>query len=238
MDERDATGTVIENISDKASEMQIMSPGMSKTGIRTTLEGKRIAVLASGRGSDFQAIVDANEKGDVSLEIAILISNEPAAFAIERAKKHSIPYVVIEHRGRTREEFESILDGTLRQFDIGLVVLAGFMRVLSPSFVIKWQDRIINIHPALLPSFPGAHAQRDALEYGVKVSGLTIHFVDEEVDHGPIIFQLPVKVSDDDDEETLSKRILEEEHKWYPRVIQWIVDGRVVKDGRMVRILK
>lgn len=238
MDEREATGAVMDDISEKVSEMQIMSPGMSKTATRTYAGGNRIAVLASGRGSNFQAIVDANERGDVSLEIALLVCNDPEAYVIERARKHSIPHVVIQHKGRTRQEFESILGRTLREFDIGLIVLAGFMRVLSPSFVLEWQDRILNIHPSLLPAFPGASAQQDAVEYGVKVSGLTIHYVDEEVDHGPIIFQLPVKVGDDDDGATLSKRILEEEHRWYPRVIQWVVDGRLVREGRRVRVRK
>jgi phosphoribosylglycinamide formyltransferase-1 len=196
----------------------------------------RIAVMASGRGTDFQAILDARERGELRCEIAVLICNIPGARAIERAKKHGIPYTVIDHRNRGREEFDRMTDEELVKRDVDLVVLAGFMRILSPWFVRKWKDRIINIHPALLPSFPGANAHRDALEYGVKISGLTIHFVDEDVDHGPIIFQYPVEVRDGDTEETLSRRILVQEHVWYPRAIQWILDGKVRRIGRRVII--
>lgn len=196
----------------------------------------RIAVLASGRGTDFQAIVDANEIGRVSLDIALLICNNENAYVIQRAKTHSIPFVVIDHRNKEREEFDREIDEILKQYQIQLVVLAGFMRILSKWFVKEWRERIINIHPALLPSFPGAHAHEDVLEYGAKVTGLTIHYVDEEVDHGPIIFQHPVSVMDDDDVESLSQRVLKMEHEWYPIVIQWIVDGRVKVDGRIVRI--
>ncbi|MEA3558829.1 MAG: phosphoribosylglycinamide formyltransferase [Candidatus Thermoplasmatota archaeon] len=198
--------------------------------------GKKIAIMASGRGSDFQAIIDSNERGDVNLDIAILVCNNKDAFVIERAKKHSIPYVIMDHRGRARDDYDREIDEILTRSGIELIVLAGFMRILSPWFVLKWKDRIINIHPALLPSFPGAHAHRDALEYGVKFTGLTIHFVDEDVDHGPIIFQYPVKILDNDDEGSLSKRVLCKEHEWYPKVIQWIVDGRVRREGRKVRI--
>ncbi|MFO8051952.1 MAG: phosphoribosylglycinamide formyltransferase [Thermoplasmatota archaeon] len=226
-------------------EMTIQTSGFSiTTGKMSALDEKReknkkrIAVLASGRGTDFQAIVDASESGEVHLNIALLICNNSDAYVIDRAKEHSIPYVVIDHRNRKRQEFDKEIDDLLRKENIDLVVLAGFMRILSRWFVVRWRDRIINIHPSLLPSFPGAHAHRDALEYGVKVTGLTIHFVDEEVDHGPIIFQYPVMIFDDDDEESLSGRILKEEHKWYPRIIQWIVDGRVKRDGRKVRVDK
>jgi phosphoribosylglycinamide formyltransferase-1 len=195
----------------------------------------KIAVFASGRGTDFQAIIDANERGEVCLNIALLICNNQDAFVIQRAKNHSIPCVILDHRGKKREEYDRMINDVLEENGIGLIVLAGFMRILSPWFVSRWKNRIVNIHPALLPSFPGAHAHRDVLEYGVKITGLTIHFVDEEVDHGPIIFQFPVEVLDNDDENSLSNRVLEEEHKWYPRVIQWIVDGKVHVDGRKVR---
>jgi phosphoribosylglycinamide formyltransferase-1 len=199
-------------------------------------EAPRIAVFASGRGSDFQAMIDANERNEVHLNITLLLCNNKDAFVIQRAKNHSIPYVIMDHRGKDREDYDREIDEVLRENRIDLIVLAGFMRILSPWFVGKWKDRIVNIHPALLPAFPGAHAHRDVLDYGVKVTGLTIHFVDEEVDHGPIIFQLPVEVLDDDDEESLSKRVLDQEHIWYPRVIQWIADGRVKVDGRRVTV--
>lgn len=196
----------------------------------------KIAIFASGRGTDFQAIVDASRSGDVDLNVALLLCNRSDAFVVQRAKDCGLPYVVIDHRGKSREEFDREVHEVLMEYDIELIVLAGFMRVLSKWFVSMWRDRIVNIHPSLLPSFPGAHAHRDALEYGVKITGLTIHFVDEDVDHGPIIFQYPVKVLSDDDEESLSKRVLEQEHIWYPRVIQWIADGKVTRSGRNVHI--
>lgn len=215
------------------------SPGYNTVPEVTALDsGKalRIAVFASGRGSDFQAIVDANERNEVHLNITLLVCNNKDAFVIQRARNHSIPYVIMDHRGKEREKYDREIDEVLTENGIDLIVLAGFMRILSPWFVTKWRERIVNIHPALLPSFPGAHAHKDVLEYGVKITGLTIHFVDEEVDHGPIIFQLPVEVHDDDDEESLSKRVLDQEHIWYPRIIQWISDGRVKVDGRKVTV--
>lgn len=209
---------------------------MAKVTPPEQLVGGLVAVLASGRGSDFQALVDAAERGEADLRISLLICNVPGAPVIERAERHGIPHVVIDHRNRTREDFERELHTVLVGRGIGLVVLAGFMRVLSPWFVSRWRDRIVNIHPALLPSFPGAHAHRDVLDHGVKVTGLTIHYVDEDVDHGPIIFQWPVRVYDNDTEESLSRRVLVEEHRWYPRIIQAIVDGRVRRIGRRVTI--
>jgi phosphoribosylglycinamide formyltransferase-1 len=195
----------------------------------------RIAVFASGRGSDFQSLLDSNKRGETHLDIALLVCNNRDAFVIERARDHGVPYVIIDHRGKDREKFDREVDAVLKDNDIGLIVLAGFMRILSPWFVKEWKGRIVNIHPALLPSFPGASAHKDALEHGVKITGLTIHFVDEKVDHGPIIFQHPVEVMDYDTEETLSKRVLDQEHIWYPRVVQWIIDGRVtIQDRRVI----
>lgn len=194
----------------------------------------RIAVFASGRGSDFQAIIDANERDEVHLNIALLVCNRENAFVLERARNHSIPFVILDHKGKDRETYDREIDEVLKENGIDIIVLAGFMRILSPWFVSQWKERMVNIHPALLPAFPGAHAHRDVLEYGVKITGLTIHFVDEEVDHGPIIFQLPVEVMDDDNEESLSKRVLDQEHRWYPKVIQWIADERVRVEGRKV----
>jgi phosphoribosylglycinamide formyltransferase-1 len=220
---------------DGSDRQAIRSSTMASVGEGKPERKGRIAVLASGRGSDFQAIVDSIESGEVTYEISILICNNPDAFAIHRAKKHGIPYVLIDHRGKDREVFDMEINDVLKETDTNIVVLAGFMRILSEKFVEMWRDRIINIHPALLPSFPGAHAHRDALEYGVKVTGLTIHFVDENMDAGPIIFQHPVEVMDDDNEESLSMRVLEMEHKWYPVIIDRVVRGLYVRQGRIVR---
>lgn len=213
----------------ETSEMSQVSGGAVEAS-------RAVAVLASGRGSDFQAMVDASERGEVEFRVALLVCNVPGAPVLERAIRHGIPSVVIDHRNRPREDFERELHNILTDRGIGLIVLAGFMRVLSPWFVSRWRDRIVNIHPALLPAFPGAHAHRDVLEYGAKITGLTIHYVDEDVDHGPIIFQWPVRVMPDDTEETLSRRVIEREHQFYPRVVQLIVDGRVHRVGRRVLI--
>jgi len=200
--------------------------------------GRNLGILASGRGSDFQAIIDAVERGDLKAQIAVLITNNPEAKAIDRAMDHGIPYVVVDHRTHDKESFSRRIDETLRDHCVDLVVLAGFMRILPPAFVDGWRERIVNIHPALLPAFPGARAHRDAIDHGVKVTGLTVHFVDEHVDHGPIIFQYPVEVLDDDTEETLSSRVLIQEHIWYPRVIGWLLDGRAQVKGRHVTLSK
>jgi len=198
--------------------------------------GRNLGVLASGRGSDFQAIIDAIQRKELDARIAVLICNNPGAPAIDRARRHGIPCEVIDHRGIGNEEFMEAIDAALRRHNADLVVLAGFMKVLSTTFVLRWQMRILNIHPSLLPSFPGAHAQKDALDHGAKVTGLTVHFVDEEVDHGPIIFQHPVEVRDEDTVESLSARILVSEHIWYPRVIGWVLDGRTTIRGRRVMV--
>ncbi len=198
--------------------------------------GLKLAVFASGSGSGLQSIIDAVERGDLHVEISLLVCNRPDAFALDRAKAHGISSVLIEHRGRSRDEFELEIRSELDKRHIDLIALAGFMRILTPDFVGGWRGKMVNIHPALLPSFPGAHAHRDAIAHGVKVSGLTIHFVDDSVDHGPIIFQKSVEVFDGDTEETLGKRVLEQEHIWYPKVLQWIIEGRVHLDGRKVKV--
>jgi len=198
-----------------------------------------IGVLASGRGTNFQAIVDAIERGELTnAKVVVLVCNNPGAKVIERAKKHGIPYHVIDHRGKSREEFEREVVKVLRSYNVDLVVLAGFMRILTPYFINEFRNRIINIHPALLPSFPGTHAQRDALEYGVKITGCTVHFVDEKVDGGPIILQKAVEVKDDDTVETLAARILKEEHKILVKAIQLFADKKLKIEGRRVRILE
>lgn len=196
-----------------------------------------VAAFASGRGTDFQSLIDANERGDLAVNLRVLIVNYYDAGAIARAEKHGIEWLFIDHRKRTREDFERELIAELDAREIGLVVLAGFMRLLSPLFVGHYKDRIINIHPALLPSFPGAHAHRDTLAYGVKLSGCTIHFVDEKEDHGPIIIQKAVDVLPGDTEETLALRILAEEHKLLPKVVGLFAAGKLVIEGRRVTIL-
>lgn len=233
-----SSGTDIGNDIDGGFVNDVSSPPMSMTRGDVKLKKPRIAVLASGRGSDFQALIDAWENGSVSYEICLLLTNNPEAFALERARAHSIPVKVIDHKGKDRVDFDMEIHKTLLDMEIDLVVLAGFMRILSGDLVKLWKDRIVNIHPALLPSFPGAHAHRDVIEYGVKVSGLTIHFVDEKMDHGPIIFQLPVKVMDGDTEETLGIRVLEKEHEWYPVMVDIVARGKYVIKGRNVTILE
>lgn len=197
----------------------------------------KIAVLVSGSGTNLQAIIDAIEAGLIDAELGLVISNNPEAHALTRCKEHNIPFAVHDHKDyRTKDAFEAAIAGDITKSGARLICLAGFMRILSPKFIKRFGGRIINIHPALLPSFPGLHAQRQALEHGAKVSGCTVHFVDEGVDSGPIILQSKVPVIPDDTEETLSARILKEEHKIYPRAIQLIAEGRLKIVGRSVLI--
>jgi phosphoribosylglycinamide formyltransferase-1 len=194
-----------------------------------------LGVLVSGSGSNLQSIIDNIEKGDLPARIRIIISNNPGAFALERARKHGIPFAVIDHGGfKNREEYDQKLVDTLKAHEVELVVLAGFMRVLSPLFLRAFPMRIMNIHPALLPSFAGTHGQKKALDYGVKFSGCTVHFADEGVDTGPIIIQGIVPVYDSDTEETLSQRILKEEHRIYPKAIKLYAEGKLQVEGRKV----
>jgi phosphoribosylglycinamide formyltransferase-1 len=194
-----------------------------------------IAVFISGSGSNLQSIIDNVEKGAVSARIAVVVSNEPDAYGIERAKKHGIPTAVVNHRDfSNRSAFEEAILAVLEKHPVDLICLAGFMRVLTPEFLRRYPLKIINIHPALLPSFAGTHGQKDAHDYAVKFSGCTIHFVDEGVDTGPIIIQAVVPVMPDDTVETLQKRILAQEHKIYPQAIQFIAEGRVSVVGRKV----
>ena len=196
-----------------------------------------VGVLASGRGTDFQSIIDAVEAGELDVNIALLVCNNPDAYALERAGHHGIGSVVVDHRGRGREDFEAEIAGPLDEANVGLVVLAGFMRILTATFIRRYEGRMMNIHPSLLPSFPGAHAHRDALEYGVRVSGCTIHFVTEEVDGGPVILQKAVDVLPGDDEDTLGARVLAEEHKLLPEAVRLFAAGRLRLEGRKVTIL-
>ena len=194
-----------------------------------------IGVLVSGRGSNLQAIIDAIEKGQIKGKIAIVISNNPDAQALKRAQKFQIPTQILPAKNnQSRQEYDKSVLQYLKRNQVALVVLAGYMRLLSPYFIQHYRYRIINIHPALLPSFPGLNAQRQALKYGVKVSGCTVHFVDEGVDTGPIILQKTVKVKQDDDEDRLSKRILKYEHQALTEAIKLFVDGKIeIRDKRV-----
>lgn len=197
----------------------------------------KLAVLCSGRGTDLQSIIDAIKAGKLQAEISIVITDKPNVKALERAEIAGIKNICVDRKKfDNRADFEAELLKNLAEID--LVVLAGFMRILSPEFVKKFAGRLMNIHPSLLPSFKGAHAHRDALAYGVKVSGCTVHFVDEGTDSGPIILQAAVEVLENDTEETLSARILEQEHIIYPKAIQLFAEGRLKIEGRKVKILE
>ena len=196
-----------------------------------------IAVLVSGSGSNLQAIIDACESGKISGEIKVVISNNPDAFALTRCKKHKLKSAVYNHKDfPSKDAFEKEIIKVIEENGAGLVCLAGFMRVLSDNFVKHFSGKLLNIHPALLPSFPGLHGQKQALDYGVRYSGCTVHFVDATVDGGPIILQSVVPVEPNDTEETLAARILKEEHKIYPQAIQLFAEGRLKLRGRSVLI--
>ncbi len=198
----------------------------------------RLGVLVSGSGTNLQSILDASRAGKIDAEVVVVISNRPDAYALERAKRAGVETVVIESKGfATREDYDRELVKVLKKHNVQLVVLAGFMRIVTSVLIQEFPMRIMNIHPALLPSFPGLHAQRKALEYGVKFSGCTVHFVTEDVDAGPIIIQAVVPVYENDTEETLRERILEQEHRIYPQAIQLFSEGRLKVEGRRVRII-
>ena len=197
----------------------------------------KIAVLVSGRGSNLQAIIDAIESGKINGKIEVVISNKEDAYALERAKRHNIEGIFIDSSSyKNKDDYDRAIITILEKKDIGLVCLAGFMRILTPYFVNKYKRRIINIHTSLLPAFPGLEAQKKALDYGVKFTGATVHFVDESVDSGPIIIQAVVPVLDTDTPEILSERILEEEHRIYPEAIKAFAEGRIVVKGRRIVI--
>jgi phosphoribosylglycinamide formyltransferase-1 len=197
----------------------------------------KIGVLASGSGSNLQSIIDNCESGKLAAEIACVVSNNAAAFALERARKHGIPALHIDHRIFTgREAYDAALVETLHEYGVELVVLAGFMRIITPVLLDAFPSAVMNIHPALLPAFPGLHAQRQAIDYGVKVSGCTVHFVDTGTDTGPIIIQAAVPVMEGDTEETLSARIVTEEHRIYPEAVRLFAEERLKVKGRRVVI--
>ncbi len=196
---------------------------------------KRIGVLLSGRGSNFEALAESVATDRIpDAEIAIVISNREGAPGVERARARGIEARVIPSKGLEREAYDKLVVAALREKQVDLVCLAGFMRLLSPFFVAAFRNHILNIHPSLLPAFPGLEAQRQALEYGVKWSGCTVHLVDENLDAGPIVVQSPVEVLDGDTPETLAARILKEEHRIYSDAVRMVLEGRFHIDGRRV----
>lgn len=197
---------------------------------------RRVGVLASGRGSNLQALLAAAESGELGGTVVLVVCNLPGAPALAVAERAGIPARVLPHRGRGREEHEAEVHAALRAEDVELVCLAGYLRRLSPAFVRAWSGRLLNVHPSLLPAFPGLEAQRQAWEHGVKVSGATVHFVTEDLDAGPIVAQEAVPVREDDSPEDLARRILEAEHRIYPRAVRAVLEGRCRLEGRRVRV--
>jgi len=217
-----------------------MSDGM---GARHEARGKRlrVGVLASGRGSNLQAIIDAIEAGKLDARIVLVLSNKQDAAALERARKHGLTDIFLDPKpfagqSDSREAYDRAVLDLLRKHDVELVLLAGYMKIVTSVLVRAYENRMMNIHPSLLPSFPGLDAQKKALEHGVKLSGCTVHFVTEGVDEGPIIIQAAVPVQEGDTPETLAARILVEEHKIYPKAVQLYAEGRLKVDGRRVVI--
>lgn len=206
---------------------------MTSIGKNANLFLVRIGILISGRGSNMVAIVDAVKTGEIpNSEVVVVISDKPNAAGLAKAQERDIDTVVIERKGRTREEHDAAILAELRQKNVDLVCLAGYMRLLSCDFIQAFADRIINIHPSLLPSFPGLGAQRQAIEHGVKISGCTVHFVNDQLDNGAIILQRAVEVKDDDTTETLSDRILEQEHSTYVEAVRRVASGRLTVEER------
>jgi len=197
---------------------------------------KKLGILLSGRGSNFEAIANSIQTGRLQAEIAIVISNRSDAKGLESAKRRGLKTQLIPSKGRVREDHDAEVIAALKQANVDLVCLAGYMRLLSPEFVRAFPNQILNIHPSLLPAFPGLAAQKQALDYGVKVTGCTVHFVDEHLDHGPIVLQKTVPVLEDDDEGSLSSRILEQEHLAYSEAIGLVLSGEVeVRDRKVVQ---
>jgi len=197
-----------------------------------------IGVLASGRGSNLQAIMDAIENGQLDAKIAIVISDKKDAKALERAKAAKVKSLFINPKDfKSREDYEKNVVDALKEANVGLVVLSGYMLILGKPLLSAFKNKIINIHPALIPSFPGLHAQKQAVDFGVRVSGCTVHFVDESLDAGPIILQSAVPVLQNDSEGSLSERILKEEHRILPEAVRLFSEGRLKLEGRRVRIL-
>jgi len=198
----------------------------------------KLGVLASGQGTNLQAIIDASLKGEIEVEVSVVISDKRDAYALKRAEEHSIPAIFI-NRGdfSSKEEYEREIIKNLQKHEVSLVILAGYMRVVGKEFAKEYKGKMMNIHPALLPSFPGLKAWEQAYNYGVKVSGVTVHFVEEGVDTGPVILQRAVEVKEDDTLDSLLQRIHQEEYKIYPQAIQLFAQGKLKIEGRRVRII-
>ncbi len=197
----------------------------------------RLGVLASGRGSNFQAILDAIDSGTLNAQAVLLVTDNPGAYALERAKNHAVESLVLQPKHYpSRDDYYLAICDALNSREIDLVILAGFMRIVGEPLIDAYRNRIMNIHPALLPSFPGLHGQKQANDYGVKISGCTVHFVDEGMDTGPVIIQAAVPAYSDDTEESLSERILSMEHKIYPEAVRLFAAGRLQVRGRKVHI--
>lgn len=197
----------------------------------------KVGVLISGRGSNMAALIEAARAPGYPAEIAVVISNVATAGGLETARQAAIPAVAIPHKGfPDRESFDRAVSAELDRHGVGLVALAGFMRIQSPWFPARWKDRILNIHPSLLPSFPGLHVQQQALDAGVRISGCTVHFVTAELDAGPIVAQAAVPVLPGDDADRLAARILRQEHRLYPEVVRWFAEGRLRVDGARVAV--
>ena len=201
------------------------------------MERLKIAVLASGSGSNLQAIIDEIKSGFLPVELALVLSDKPQAYALQRAEAAGVPTkVLLPADFASREDYDAELVRLLKASGAEAVAFAGYMRLVTPVFLQAFPHRVLNIHPALLPSFPGLHGQRQAFEYGVKVAGCTVHFVDEGMDSGPIILQAPVPVLEDDDADSLAARILEQEHIIYPLALRLLAEGKLLIEGRRVRI--
>lgn len=197
-----------------------------------------IAIFASGSGTNLQAIIDRTKDGYIPAKVVLVVSDNPTAYALERAKAAGIETFVLVPKGfKKREDYDKELVKKLKEKNIDLIVLAGFMRLMSPYFVKEYKNKVLNIHPALLPSFKGTHGVKDALKCGVKITGPTVHFVDEELDHGPIILQTAVEVRSDDTEETLHKRVHEQEYIIYPKAVKLFVEKKLKVKDRKVTIL-
>lgn len=201
------------------------------------MEKLRIAILASGNGTNAQAMLDRIASGALAAEIGLIACNRPGAGVLDRARKAGVPHVLIDHTAYARrEEYDKKLADTIQEHDCGLVVLAGYMRMLTTVFLQAFPGRVINLHPALLPSFPGLHGGADALAHGVAITGCTVHFVEEAMDSGPAIIQAAVPVMRGEDEDSLMQRIHAMEHRIYPQAIQWFAEGRISRQGRQVLV--
>lgn len=198
---------------------------------------KNIAVFASGRGTNFSAIIQAVKKGKLKANLSLLVCDNPQAGAIQRARRAGIKVALVKRADfPNKNDFEQEIIGELKENKIDLIAMAGYMRILSPEFVLRYKDKIVNIHPALLPSFKGAKGIKDAFDYGVKITGVTVHFVDAQMDHGPIILQAPVKVEESDTLESLEAKIHKIEHRIYPEALRLCVEGKLKIQGRKVRV--